>query len=357
MVSQPSPTSVPCLPPLRWDIFCRVIDNLGDAGVCWRLARALASRGHRVRLVIDDTTPLQLIAAAGTPGIEVQPWPQVWPAGLRGPGDVVIEAFGCDPPPAFVDAMVARRPLWLNFEYLSAEPFVERSHGLPSPQPNGLVKTFFFPGFTRLTGGLLRETDLVLEQAGFDRNAWLSSNGIQLQPGERLVSLFCYDNPALPELLRSLAEQPTLLLLTPGPAQQQVTHGLGALRLHRLPWMSQPEFDRMLWACDINFVRGEDSLVRALWAGGALAWQLYPQHDGAHFGKLEALLSTTRAPAAVAGFWRAWNGAPGAAWPGLPPSAVWRDWVQAWRHEMLAQDDLCTRLLAWVRQQRLHVGC
>jgi hypothetical protein len=23
---------------LHWDIFCRVIDNFGDIGVCWRLA-------------------------------------------------------------------------------------------------------------------------------------------------------------------------------------------------------------------------------------------------------------------------------------------------------------------------------
>ncbi|HLL20216.1 MAG TPA: elongation factor P maturation arginine rhamnosyltransferase EarP, partial [Rubrivivax sp.] len=275
MVSQPSPCPVPSLPALRWDIFCRVIDNLGDAGVCWRLANDLASRGQHVRLMIDDLAPLRLIAPTGSSGIEVQPWPQVWPAGLRGPGDVVVEAFGCDPPPAFVDAMVARRPLWLNLEHLSAEGFVERSHGLPSPQANGLVKTFFFPGFAPRTGGLIRETNLVTQLAGFDRRGWLEHNGIQLQADERLVSLFCYDNAALPQLLKSLAERPTLLLLTPGPAQRQVTQGFRDLRLHRLAWMSQPEFDRMLWACDINFVRGEDSLVRALWAGAPLAWQLY----------------------------------------------------------------------------------
>ena len=34
--------------PLLWDIFCQVIDNHGDVGVCWRLARELAARGHTV---------------------------------------------------------------------------------------------------------------------------------------------------------------------------------------------------------------------------------------------------------------------------------------------------------------------
>ncbi|HZF80686.1 MAG TPA: elongation factor P maturation arginine rhamnosyltransferase EarP, partial [Rubrivivax sp.] len=324
---------------------------------CWRLASDLAGRGHQVRLVIDDPAPLQLIAPAGARGVDVQPWPQSWPSHLRGPGDVVVEAFGCDPPAEFVEAMVARAPLWLNLEYLSAEAYVERSHGLPSPQPNGLTKTFFFPGFTARTGGLLREPELSSERVAFDRTAWLARNGIHPQPGERLVSLFCYDNAALPRLLQSLGEEPTLLVLTPGPAQQQVVRPVGALRLHRLGWFSQPEFDRLLWACDINFVRGEDSLVRALWAGAPLAWQLYPQHDGAHLAKLEALLAAMNAPAGVAAFWRAWNGAPGAAWPGLPPPAAWRACIERWREALLAQDDLCTQLLAWVGHQAARQRC
>ena len=48
----------------------------------------------------------------------------------------------------------------------------------------------------------------------------------------------------------------------------------------------------MLWACDFNFVRGEDSLVRAIWAGKPFVWQIYPQDDNAHYAKLEAFLDT-----------------------------------------------------------------
>jgi uncharacterized repeat protein (TIGR03837 family) len=144
--------------PRRWDLFCRVVDNFGDAGVCWRLARDLAARGARVRLVIDDASPLAWMAPAGAPGVEVLPWP-----GPAEPAEVVIEAFGCDPPPDFVAAMARRQPapVWINLEYLSAEAYVERSHGLPSPQLNGLTKWFYYPGFTPRTGGLLREPDLM----------------------------------------------------------------------------------------------------------------------------------------------------------------------------------------------------
>ncbi len=344
---------------MHWTLFCRVIDNLGDVGVCWRLACALASRGQQVRLVIDDAQALAWMAPGGAPGVEVQPWPAS--GGLPDCGDVIVEAFGCDPPPAFVDAMAAMAergaaPVWINLEYLSAEPYVERSHGLPSPQQNGLVKWFFYPGFTSRTGGLLRETGALTaaptttptttpRAAG---RALLARLGCEPAPGERLVSLFCYDNPALPALLQSLAAKPTLLLLTPGPAQRQVPAAPPGVRLMRLPWLSQLDYDTLLAACDLNFVRGEDSLVRALWAGKPWVWQAYRQDDGAHAAKLEALLAQWPAPADVAALWRAWNGLGGAAWPGLPPlQPAWQRACVDWRDRQAQQTSLADQLLAF----------
>ena len=205
---------------MRWDIFCKVIDNHGDAGVCWRLAAELAARGQAVRLWMDDLSMLQWMAPQGAPGVEPLAWSD--PAPERTPGDVVIEAFGCDPPPSFVARMakLPAPPAWLNLEYLSAEPYVERSHGLPSPVMHGpgagLVKHFFYPGFSPRTGGLLRERDLPARRAAFDRAAWLRQWGIEAA-GARVISLFCYEPAALPELLRQLTEaaQPTELLGRP----------------------------------------------------------------------------------------------------------------------------------------------
>ena len=333
---------------LHWDLFCRVVDNFGDVGVCWRLACELARRGDAVRLVIDDASALAWMAPQGFNGVEVCAWP-----GPSEPGDAVIEAFGCDPPAAFVQAMVARRPVWINLEYLSAEGYVERSHGLPSPQRNGLTKWFYYPGFTPRTGGLLREAGLADAHAAFDRSAWLATLDHVLADDERVVSLFCYDNAALPLLLDSLAQQPTLLLLTPGHAERQVgvlAAGLPkTLRLARLPWLSQGDFDHLLWACDLNFVRGEDSLVRALWAGAPFVWQAYPQQDGAHWGKVDAMLAQWAPPPEVTALWRAWNGAPRARWPGLTLTPVWSQATQAWRNRLCEQPDLATQLRAFAR--------
>lgn len=357
--------------PALWDLFCRVVDNFGDVGVCWRLAADLATRGQRVRLWCDDPSALAWMAPGGSPQVQVMPWPER--LSHVEPGEVVIEAFACDPPADFVRAMAAapRPPVWINLEYLSAEDWVERCHGLPSPQSSGpgagLTKWFFHPGFSPATGGLIREAGLLEAQGRFDREAWLRHLGVHLRQRERLVVLFCYANPALPQLVQLLAGQPTTLALTPGHAQAQVYRMAlpPGVRTLDLPFLSQHDFDRLLWSADLNLVRGEDSLVRALWAGRPFLWQLYPQDDDAHIVKAGAFLdrwlgtdTAGQAPwkADLRDLWMAWNPAsrpqdprPAGSRPlVLPDASNWTAGVQALRQDLLRQDDLTTQLMRFV---------
>jgi uncharacterized repeat protein (TIGR03837 family) len=339
---------------MQWDLFCRVIDNHGDLGVCWRLACDLAGRGQTVRLCVDDASALAWMAPGGAAGVQVCAWTEQGPPDV---GEVVIEAFGCDPPPPFVRAMAARHPapMWINLEYLSAEAYVERSHGLPSPQPCGLTKWFFYPGLTARTGGLLREPRLMQALRSHDGPAWLAARGWTPRSGERVISRFCYDQPRLGEWLPLLAAAPTLLLATAGHAtrQLQALARPAGLRVIQLPWLTQADYDRLLWSCDLNAVRGEDSFVRAHWAGRPMLWHIYPQYDGAHAAKLEAWLdrcldgAPAAAAAAIRQGQRHWNGL-GPAPAELPGFDAWRALQQAWRERLLAQDDLTTQLMAFV---------
>jgi uncharacterized repeat protein (TIGR03837 family) len=334
------------MPAPLWDLFCRVIDNHGDLGVCWRLARDLSARGQQVRLWVDDPSALAWMAPHRPTGITVLDWPE---ADVDAPpGDVVIEAFGCDLPPTFVARMAGRRPAprWINLEYLSAEDYVERSHCLASPQFNGpgagLSKHFFYPGFTSRTGGLLREPGLLSRIHAFDGGAWLAERGWAARPGERVVSLFAYENASLPALLDALAAQPTLLLACPGPLQRRVT-GRPGLRHLALPYLAQDDYDRLLWACDLNFVRGEDSFVRAQWAGKPFVWHIYPQQDSAHHPKLEAFMARAGLPTEWRALWRGWNGLGPLplALSGLDAAAAH---APAWRAQLASQPDLITQL-------------
>ncbi len=373
------PTHRP-LPSLRWDVFCQVIDNLGDAGVCWRFCADLASRGHQVRLWIDQPEHLAWMVPGAVqgqvPGIEVLHWTQPLAPGLAqaaGPADVWVEAFGCNPPPECVAELATRiaagtkAPVWLNLEYLSAESYVERSHRLPSPVMSGplkgLTKWFFYPGFTPRTGGLLREADLPARQAAFDAPAWLRAQGLPVDSARRRVSLFCYEPAPLPDVLQQAGQdaQASDWLVTSGRAARAVAAACGqggepgpGCRLHALPTLTQHAFDHLLWSCDLNLVRGEDSLVRALWAGRPLVWHIYPQHDNAHHAKLEAFLDWLEAPDSLRTFHRLWNGITTAerVWPGWEVVESWRPCVLSARQRLLAQPDLTGQLLEFVSEKR-----
>jgi len=382
---------------MLWDVFCRVIDNFGDIGVCWRLAVDLGQRGHRVRLWVDDAQALTWMApqvqwrevpeqgmaiGSGQPGVEVRHWRDAQRTLADLPqldaGDVVIEAFGCDPPEAFVERMQARaargQPAqWVNLEYLSAEDYVERSHGLRSPiwsgVGTGLSKRFFYPGFTPATGGLLREPGLIALRQGqakpqAQRVARLATWGVHIKPGDPVVLVFCYDTAPVDALLDRLsaAQRPVHVLLTPGHATRlgqawQARQSNSPVTLQTLPALPQADFDQLLWCCDLNLVRGEDSAVRALWAGRPHIWQIYEQDDGVHAHKLDAFMHRWMAawpPGLrhdVSAWWRAWNR------QGPMPEALpdWTDQQSPWcqaslasRAELLKQADLATQLTQFV---------
>lgn len=384
--SHANPT--PSTPALLWDVFCRVVDNFGDIGVCWRLAVNLAARGQQVRLWVDDATALQWMAPGaldgGYPGVTVLPWAQSQQAEALAHlpvADVWLETFGCEIAPEFIAACAysimagglkgTKNPVWLNLEYLTAEGFAERNHTLPSPVMRGpaagWTKYFFYPGFTPGTGGLLRELDLAPRQARFDRGAWLAQTGINWQ-GERLISLFCYEPPALGDFLQQLQNDstPTRLLVTHGRATAAVkfleekwlqapSDVRGQLSISYLPPMTQTDYDHLLWACDFNCVRGEDSLVRAIWAGKPFVWHIYPQDDAAHHAKLNAFLDVLGANASLRQFHHRWNSMPGApdtaALPELDLDA-WQAIVESTRKRLLQMDDLATQLVAFVLKKR-----
>lgn len=370
-------------PPLQWDVFCRVIDNFGDVGVCWRLCRSLASRGQSVRLWVDRPEALQWMAPGASeglwPGIRVMPWDAQWPLdryGLLSRSEVWVETFGCEPPGGFIQQQHAlwpsgTQPVWINLEYLSAEPYVERMHRLPSPlmsgPAQGWTRWFFYPGFTTGTGGLLRDMALperlILREQAVWRDAWRAEHTPLALCDDIWVSLFCYEPVGLPWLLNHLQARPTqTLLITPGRAQSAVNDWLQAdaptratpMRWHARPWVTQEGFDDMLAACDLNFVRGEDSLVRALWAGQPFVWQIYPQTDDAHHAKLEAFLDWLEAPPDWRALHHFWNGITptpptDTLWSRLP---AWQEVALAARTRLLSQPDLTTQLCEFVAEKR-----
>ncbi len=374
----------------NWDIFCTVVDNYGDIGVAWRLARQLvAEHGLSVRLWMDDLASFQYLCPAINPnlpeqsvdGVSVRRWDKPFPD--TAPAAVVIEAFGCKLPQSYLTAMAAMqpKPVWVNLEYLSAEDWVEGCHGLPSPHPRlPLTQHFYFPGFSAHTGGLLHEAGLTERRTSFQRNPaaqadlW-ASLGVKPAPDALRVSLFGYENPAVAELLEAWTEGelPVLCLLPESKLLPQVAAFFGAtglipgeqcrrgnMVLHVLPFLPQPRYDELLWTCDLNFVRGEDSLVRALWAARPLVWHIYPQQDDAHRAKLDAFLArycaglSPQAATALQDFWHAWNAGKGAgqSWMNYRRhQAAFDTHARNWVDGLLKNEDLAAHLVQFCQSK------
>lgn len=383
--------------PTTLAIFCKVVDNYGDIGICWRLARQLQQEhGVAVTMWVDNLHSFQRICPGvlvdvqvqRVAGVDVRHWRDQEEAfDAADIADIVIEFFGCDIPPGYIAAMAQcqPRPVWLNLEGLSAEEWVEGCHTLPSPHPRlPLLKHFFFPGFTSKTGGLLRESALDERRRQFQADpaamaGFLAQFGVTAaEMASTRISLFCYPHAPVAQMFDIWQGGGTAItcLVPEGVAADAVQAFLGAtaeagasvtrgpLTVRVLPFMPQPDYDKLLWACDLNFVRGEDSIVRAQWAGRPFIWHIYPQDEDLHHKKLRAFLG--RYSAGIDGlddFSLRWNGeglGERADWPALwqafqadMPTIARR--TDDWHREMLANGDLAGNLLDFAQSLRRMV--
>jgi len=308
----------------RCDIFCRVIDNLGDAGIAVHLARALSHQyGFHVRLFIDDPAPLHKlvpggfgemvdvvfppplwgrVASAGEPGEGKQKYgfePPLPPsANALGPfpphkgggnlaADLVIELLGAEIPEDYIAAMCecpGGPPVWIRYDYLSAENWIDEAHLKSSPHPaSGLARTFFYPGLTDQTGGILFSDTLSVAPPAS-------------APRPTRIFMFSYDQSEIRGLADMWAQgyHPIALDLSVGSYLVDRPVSSGNLAVQELPFLPQVDFDQMIGTVDVAFIRGEDSFSQAIAAGVPVIWQIYPTDDQAHIVKLQAFCDRFR---------------------------------------------------------------
>ncbi len=379
----------------KLSIFCRVVDNFGDIGVCWRLARSLAQRSdYQLHLWVDDLPSFQKIC----PGLQlalahqelgditIHHWHEQADFSAAFDSAVLIEAFACDLPASLQDALAQAwrsnglQPVWLNLEYLSAEPWVEECHAMCSVQAQtGLRKYFFFPGFTAKTGGLIFEPEQCQALLAFSENKsaqqeFLRRLGLTIRPEAQRVSVFCYADAPLLRLLELARQQQRQLqvLVAEGVASTQIAQFTGAnlragqrwqeagLSIECLPFIKQTDYDYLLASCDCNLVRGEDSFVRAQLVAKPMLWHIYPQQELAHIEKLQAFLQHYLADLAVGAqrdqcqqLFLAWNGQavlPENSWDLLLNPSVWLKLALSWQRKISLNGDLTLRLLQFIEK-------
>lgn len=296
-------------------ILCKVVDNYGDIGVAYRLAKALSSinPSMRITLVCSNLKSFSLMASGIDPSKKTQSyiykgtewtiidWNESEDFKYKAlPFPVILECFQCGRPDWLEQMLFAPNPGQifhiLNVEYLTAEPYADDFHLLKSYTRSANVKkVFFMPGFTTKTGGLIlnrpekpssRISAICSEKADFN------------------ILFFAYKRDCAPiikaiarfqkEKRRANGSFETCVFIAAGqsaePFMDAYKKAGRPFKIAELPFLQQEEWDFLLTQMDFNFVRGEDSLSRAALSGIPHIWNAYIQDDDYQLVKVDALL-------------------------------------------------------------------
>ena len=299
-------------------ILCKVVDNFGDIGFVYRLARALTELDStlNLRLVVSDLNAFSQLAPQVVPdraeqiccGWQIFDW---------NAGDECTRAFSQNPPAIILECFQCGRPDWLetllfdspggaeplayivNIDYLTAEDYADEFHLLKSGTRSARVKKInFMPGFTKKTGGLILDRDFMQNRTRALEARQKDASTVAATRDAFTVAMFSYERDFAPVLeamaaFRRRSGRNVRVLVAAGkshaPFMKAWEQAEKPVEVETLPFLPQQDWDALLCRTDFNFVRGEDSLSRACLAGVPFVWQAYIQDENYHLVKLAAL--------------------------------------------------------------------
>ena len=281
------------------DIFCEVIDNYGDVGVAYRLARELKRiyPNKELRFIINQTEELNLIKKNDDiDDIIVIDYKDVHKIGQ--PADLVIETFACNIPEIYMNKALKTSKLMINLEYFSSEDWVDDFHLQESFLGGNLKKYFFIPGLSEKSGGIILDKEFLdrKNKVQENREYYLKQFNID-EKYDLIISVFSYEKnfDNFLKTLQKLDKKVLLLLLSEKTQKNFIKYFdnndyYDKIKAVKLPFFTYDKYEELLALCDINLVRGEDSFVRALLLGKPFLWHIYPQDENTHIIKLESFL-------------------------------------------------------------------
>ena len=278
------------------DIFCQVIDNYGDVGVAYRLAREFKRvyPNKKLRFVINKTEELNLIRKSED--IEIILYKDI--SKIENSADLIIESFGCEIPKKYMDKALKNSKLIINLEYFSAEKWVDDFHLQESFLGGNLKKYFFIPGLSEKSGGILLDNEFLERKKKVEANKEYYLEKFEIKEKYDLIgSVFSYEKnfDSLIEELKKLDKKIILLILSEKTQKNFIKYfdngnNYDKIKFVKLPFFTYDKYEELLALCDFNLVRGEDSFVRALLLGKPFLWHIYPQDENTHIKKLESFL-------------------------------------------------------------------
>ena len=278
------------------DIFCEVIDNYGDVGVAYRLAREFKRiySNKQLRFIINKTEELDLIKKAED--ITIIAYKNI--DKIETPADLIIETFACNIPETYMNKALKTSKLIINLEYFSSENWVDDFHLQESFLGGNLKKYFFIPGLSEKSGGIILDKEFLDRKNKVQENKEYYLKQFNINENyDLIISVFSYEKnfDNFLETLQKLDKKVLLLLLSEKTQKNFIKYFdnndyYDKIKAVKLPFFTYDKYEELLALCDINLVRGEDSFVRALLLAKPFLWHIYPQDENTHIIKLESFL-------------------------------------------------------------------
>ena len=278
------------------DIFCEVIDNYGDVGVAYRLAREFKRiyPNKKLRFFISQTEEINLIKKSND--IEIIAYEDI--SKIEDSADLIIETFACEIPKKYMDKALKNSKLIINLEYFSAENWVDDFHLQESFLGGNLKKYFFIPGLSKKSGGILLDNEFLERKKKVEENRKHYLQKFEIKEEYDLIgSVFSYEKnfDSLINELKKLDKKVLLLILSEKTQKNFIKYfdnsdNYDKIKAMKLPFFTYDKYEELLSLCDFNLVRGEDSFVRALLLGKPFLWHIYPQKENTHIKKLNSFL-------------------------------------------------------------------
>lgn len=339
-------------------LLCKVVDNFGDIGVVYRLARALTDLSKRgeslplvgtslpptpsagdtpatppklnLRIIADNLESFRLLCPQIDPSKEEQTVND-WQIYNWNAETTCLNAFRKKQPRIIIECFQCGRPEWLEtllftekvpdvvhiimLDYLTAEDYAETFHKLKSLTRSARVqKVNFMPGFTAKTGGLILDkpfikalkarenSDVAKNESIGNCNSKESFNAVFFSyprdwtPAVQALQKFSIKklNCKLNMLLARGAGHESFLNAYKNCAAGKNSAEEPLFTLTELNFLPQTEWDALLTRTPLLFIRGEDSLSRACLCGVPFVWHAYPQTEEYQLVKVQALLERMR---------------------------------------------------------------
>ena len=284
------------------DLFCDIIDNYGDIGVVYRLGKELHNKNYKVRIFVNKLNEVAKIIRGFDSNLSQQIYKGIEFLNfdnfeITNTAEVIVEAFAVDIPESYLEKLSTNTKLILNLEYLSAENWIENYHLKNSFSPKPYIEKFFYmPGFTSESGGIilddsyLKLIELIKENREIYFNNFFKKFDLKYSSSTFYINVFTY-NWDFKNFIRTLEKSNHKFVFFILDYKLDINFDYSNnIKILQMPYMDQSQFDILINLSDFNFVRGEESFIRALLTGKPYLWNIYEQDEMLHIEKLNAFL-------------------------------------------------------------------